>query len=283
MNTATLPAASSATESCERHRRTRPPEQRFDAAAAGYERHARVQHAVADHLLACIARQALPPAPRILEIGCGTGILTRKLAARFTQADWTITDLAPAMLEQARQALRLGDKARFHIMDGEHPEPPAADRQFDLICSSMALQWFSNPAQGMARLADLLTPGGCLAVAVPIQGSWTEWRAAHRSLGLSSATIPFPAAARLRPPNDAFQSDMHMHRYIDECGSALGFLRHLRGIGASAPRPGSRPLSVRQLRQVCAAFEQTGARCSYRIAFSLWRRQGASPLTTRSP
>ncbi|MGB6009436.1 methyltransferase domain-containing protein [Castellaniella sp.] len=257
-------------------RQTRHAATAFDAAAARYDQHASVQHSVADGLLDHIARQALPPAPRILEIGCGTGILTRKLAARIPLADWTITDLAPAMLQQARRSVRLGGTARFQIMDGEHPQDPAPDARFDLICSSMAVQWFRDPGQGMIRLADLLAPGGCLAIAVPTRGTWAEWRAAHETLGLQAATIPFPSVHQLQAPAETFRSQLHTKHYIDECGSALNFLRHLRGIGATTPNADCRPLSVAQLKQVCAVFEQSGARCSYRIAFSLWRRRDGS-------
>ncbi|MGB6241671.1 MAG: methyltransferase [Castellaniella sp.] len=276
MNPSPSPAANVAARRQCGHRQTRRLAQRFDAAAPEYERYAGVQPAVADHLLACITEQTLPPAPRILEIGCGTGLLSRKLAARFPDATWTITDLAPAMLEQARRSLRLNQGARFLIMDGEHPEPSLADPGFDLICSSMVVQWFSAPAQGMARLAGLLAPGGCLAVAVPVEGTWTEWRAAHRSLGLRPAMIPLPSAACLQAPHAAFQATVHTQRYIEACDSGLDFLRRLRGIGATAPRPGSQPMTVSQLRRVCAAFEQAGAQSSYRIAFSLWRRHGAA-------
>ena len=76
-----------------RHRRA------LRRAAARYEAHARPSarapgrgHRPAD----------LPPRPRILEIGCGTGLLTRELARRLGPADWMLTDISPAMLEIAR-------------------------------------------------------------------------------------------------------------------------------------------------------------------------------------
>ncbi|WP_154399134.1 methyltransferase domain-containing protein, partial [Bordetella pertussis] len=77
--------------------------QRFDRAAARYETHAEVQRHAAEQLAERIAALPLPAEPRILEIGCGTGLLTRALARRLGRADWTITDIAPAMLA-AQQA-----------------------------------------------------------------------------------------------------------------------------------------------------------------------------------
>ena len=52
------------------------------AAARDYDRHARVQHQVAQDLAARIAALPLPPQARVLELGCGTGFLTAELARR---------------------------------------------------------------------------------------------------------------------------------------------------------------------------------------------------------
>jgi malonyl-CoA O-methyltransferase len=50
-------------------------------------------------------RAALGQYPRVLEIGCGTGFLSEALLARLPAASLTATDIAPAMLERARQRL----------------------------------------------------------------------------------------------------------------------------------------------------------------------------------
>lgn len=256
---------------------------RFGAAAAHYDRHAGVQREVAARLAARIARLDLPARPRILEIGCGTGLLTGMVDAHFPEADWTITDLSPAMLAQARSRLRPGRASRYQVMDGEHPALADGPGRFDLICSSMALQWFGDPARGLARLAALLAPAGHLAVALPTRGTFAEWRRAHEVLGLRPAMMRFPAAGALRPRRPDVAARIDVERIVDECGSARAFLRGLKGIGATAPRPDGRPLPVPLLRRVCAEFDRAGARCSYRIAFSLWRRDEAGAHGEASP
>ena len=76
---------------------------RFGAAATRYDEHAPAQRITATRLADAIGRLPLPPRPRILEIGCGTGLLTQALAARLGPADWTVTDISPAMLARAQQ------------------------------------------------------------------------------------------------------------------------------------------------------------------------------------
>ncbi len=97
----------------------------------------------------------LPPldAPRVLELGCGTGLLSRHLLAQYPDGNFVFTDLAKTMLEQCR--LNLGvqarGRARFIQMDGSKPD--AGLGSFDLIATSMALHWLSDPVASLDRLA----------------------------------------------------------------------------------------------------------------------------------
>ena len=70
--------------------------QSFAAASPNYEDAADFQRLVADRLAGKIAGAPLPRRPRILEIGCGTGFLTRSLSQRLPAARWLVTDIAPA-------------------------------------------------------------------------------------------------------------------------------------------------------------------------------------------
>ncbi|HEX4095209.1 MAG TPA: methyltransferase domain-containing protein, partial [Caulobacteraceae bacterium] len=74
----------------------------FDAAAETYDAAAPVQRAVAARLAEKIAALPLPPKPRILEIGCGTGFLTAALRERLPGGEWLITDISPRMLDACR-------------------------------------------------------------------------------------------------------------------------------------------------------------------------------------
>jgi malonyl-CoA O-methyltransferase len=127
----------------------------FGAAAGTYDADADLQRLVAGRLAARIAALPLPPAPRILEIGCGTGFLSRHLLAGRPGARGLITDLSEAMVRRCRDTL--AGASDFLVMDGERPclTPPGG---FDLICSSLALQWFADPVAALAAWAGLLRP-----------------------------------------------------------------------------------------------------------------------------
>ncbi|MEI9965954.1 MAG: dethiobiotin synthase [Caulobacteraceae bacterium] len=245
----------------------------FDGAARTYDAHAPIQRAVAERLAERIAALPLPPRPRILEIGCGTGLLTAALRRRIGPADWTVTDLSPAMLAVCRERLGHPADAAFAAMDGERAAF-APGTAFDLICSSLAFQWFDDLPAAVARLTDLLAPGGWLAFATLAEGSFAEWRRAHDDLGLVAATPAFPS---LRALADMGAGRVEAERLVHVQPDGRAFLDGLKRIGAHAAPPGRRPLAPADLKRVIARFEAMGAGCSYQVAYGLFRRPATAP------
>jgi len=229
--------------------------------AADYDVHARTQRHVAEALAARIAALPLPEAPRVLEIGCGTGFLTVALRPRIG-GDWTVTDLAPEMLARCRA--RIGAGPHYRVMDGERPD--LSGERFDLICSSLAFQWFADLPGALERLTGLLAPGGRIAFATMAQDSFAEWRAAFAAAGLAPATPDYPSIARLAALPGADVAEEHV---VERHADARAFLTALRGIGAQSPRAGHRPVSAAELRRVMAAFEAGGARVTYHVAYAV--------------
>lgn len=137
-------------------RRTR--EQRrvlFDGVAGLYD--ATRQGYPAELADAVVANAAIGPGATVLEIGCGTGQFTQRLAGRAF--DLTAIDISPAMVHAARRNVA-DATARFQACSFE--EFP--DRgPFDLIVSATAFHWV-DPGVGLAKAARLLRPGGWLAL-----------------------------------------------------------------------------------------------------------------------
>lgn len=114
---------------------------RFEQAAATYEQQAKVQHLVANRLLALLATVAPGFAPAtMLEIGCCTGLLTEKITAQYPGlTHLTVSDLVPAF-EQCvcRKIGELAEGITFIAGDIESVSLPGC---YDLIISSSTLHW----------------------------------------------------------------------------------------------------------------------------------------------
>jgi len=239
------------------------------AAAHDYDRHARVQARIAQGLAHRIAALPLPPAPHLLEIGCGTGHLTAALAEAGLGGNWLITDLAPAMVERARARLGETPQRRFAPLDGEHGPTPA-EAPFDLVCSSLAFQWFDDPAAAARRLMEQVRPGGWLSLATLGEQTFHEWRDAHAALGLEPGTVPLPAPAHIATlfPGAKVITETETERHQ----TARDFLHALKAIGAATPAPGHRPVTPGALRRVMREFEQAGAQATYQVVTVLWQK-----------
>lgn len=240
-------------------------------AADAYEKTAVVQRLAAGRLARRILDLPLPPRPRVLEIGCGTGFLTRAVLEKTEASFWLATDIAPAMLARCR-TLTHAENLGLACMDGE---APAAGGGFDLVCSNLAFQWFEHLGPSLARLAELLRPGGHIAFSTLASGTFGEWRQAHRRLGLDSATPEYPNAAALQalwPEHGAgrVEEEDITHAYPD----GRAFVAALKDIGANAA-PGRRPLSPGAFRRVLRAFGAGGeASVTYRVAYCLFVKEG---------
>jgi len=235
----------------------------FGAAACHYDASASVQRIVAMHLAAMAGRERLPENAHILEIGCGTGLLTHEIRALWPHATLIATDLAPQMLDATarREAADL-----LLAMDGE--EPAFEGRWFDLILSSLAFQWFADLPGALARLRGLLRPGASLYFATMGAESFASWRAAHERCGEEAGIARYPTLAELQamlaPHADAFACDEH-HPVPERGGAAL--VRHFRGLGAQVPREGYRPLGAAAMRRVIRAFDDAGGETSYHVLY----------------
>jgi malonyl-CoA O-methyltransferase len=243
----------------------------FGAAAPTYDRAARIQTRIAEELAGDIAAFARPD--RILEFGCGTGNLTRALAGLFPEAHLIATDLAPPMTASCRRRLAASARLGYAAMDAESPS--FAGSQFDLVCGSLAAQWFASPHQAFATLGALLRPGGVLALTTLGAETFQEWRAAAALLGLNPAIPTYPSLSELdwqRPPGFLVEQAREQ-RLWDQHPSALDFLQSLRSIGADLPADHARPLSPGALRRILRQVDAQGqVRATYHVLTVLWRK-----------
>lgn len=244
----------------------------FDA-ASGYDEVATIQQQVATALARRIAALPLPPDARILEVGCGTGFVAAAMESLPQGADWLMTDVSPAMVKRARQRFQGRAGFRFALLDAEHPAFDVPEEPFDLICSSLAAQWFEDLPKALGQLFRLLKPGGYLLVSTLAAGTFAEWRAAHEELGLIAGTPIYPDRTALEAMRVEGQpASVEIETMTSTYPSGRDFMRALRTIGAATPRPGHRPLSPRTMQKVLKAFESLGASVSWEVAFCSLQR-----------
>lgn len=138
----------------------------FSRAAPRYDVLATAQRHIGEMLWESLPSSAF----NVLDMGCGTGFWTQRLAERYSQARVTGLDLAPGMLEQARQ--RHGKS--IHWQPGDAAALPFDKHAFDLVFSNLAVQWCRDISTVMAELYRVLTPGGQAHITTLLPGTLQE-------------------------------------------------------------------------------------------------------------
>ncbi|HXP21490.1 MAG TPA: class I SAM-dependent methyltransferase [Streptosporangiaceae bacterium] len=131
----------------------------FGVRAHGYDDGWRGQlhHQIADRT-ADLALTCVPAPERVLDVGCGTGYLLRRIAADAPGAVELVgIDAAAAMIEVAR-ARTTDPRVRFAVSTAENLSLP--DGAFDLVVSTTSFDHWADQQAGLAQCARVLAPGG---------------------------------------------------------------------------------------------------------------------------
>lgn len=108
----------------------------------------------------------LKPGERVLDVACGTGVVTR-LAATKVGASGSVAglDVTPAMLAVARTETPPELGVEWH--EGNAEAMPLADAAFDVVVCQMGLQFMSNKLAALREMRRVLATGGRVHVTVP--------------------------------------------------------------------------------------------------------------------
>lgn len=159
-----------------------------------------------------MARCALRGHERILDVGCGDGKITARLAAAVPQGAVTGVDSSADMIAHAR-AHHAKANLEFLVMDARRLELAAG--AFDLVFSNAALHWVDDHRAFLRSVARVLRPGGRLAVSCGGKGNAQEVFVALRAVLRRAAWRGH--FRRLERPYFFFAPEQY-HRWLPEAG-----------------------------------------------------------------
>ena len=136
----------------------------------------------------------IQPGQRVLDVGCGTGILAREIASRVGSVGRVVgIDPSAGMLALAKRRA-----PAVEWREGVDESLPFPDQSFEAVVSQFALMFFTDRRQGLREMLRVLTPGGRLAVAV--WDSLDEMPAYASEVALLNRMAGRQAADALRAP-----------------------------------------------------------------------------------
>ncbi len=204
----------------------------FSKAAANYEASAFLQKEVASRLLERLALMNVSP-ENILDAGCGTGFCTRILDKKFSKAKTTGIDIAPGMIEFAKQQKGFFNKIDYQVADIE--QLSFANNRFDLIFSNLAVQWSVDLKRVFLELNRVLKPGGLLIFSsmgpdtlTELKQSWLQVDQNIHVNGFLDMHIIGDQVHNARFDNTVMDRDVITMTYQ----TMLGLMKDLKAIGA---------------------------------------------------
>ena len=133
------------------------------------------------------------PGKRILDLACGPGTLSYRLApAVLPDGEVVGIDLAPGMIELARREAPAGVPVRFELMDMEDLRFP--DGYFDAAACGHGLQLAPDLARALAEAHRVLKPGSPMAASVPVDPGEVSLAAAILERSVAGDLPPAPRA-----------------------------------------------------------------------------------------
>lgn len=137
----------------------------FDRWSATYDRPA-LQRAIYHPLHAAVLARVRNTDPAtVVDLGCGTGVLTQRLVGTFPEALVIGIDLSPGMLTEAAARAREPQGGGFQLLRADAEDLPLARSSVDLLVCTESFHWYRHQDRALAGIAQVLRPGGRLVIA----------------------------------------------------------------------------------------------------------------------
>ena len=204
----------------------------FSRAANSYDGAAVVQREVADRLLTRFDYINVEP-QTIVDLGCGTGYLSRAMAQRFRKAQVIGVDIAAGMCAVAHAQRGWFSRQRYICADVHNL--PLATQSVDLVVSNFMLHWATDIKAIILEIARVLKPDGLLLFSTLGPDTYRELRQSFAAVDDLPHVHPFTdmhdlgdglLQAQLRDPV------MDTERLVVTYDSVMTIMRDLKAIGA---------------------------------------------------
>lgn len=244
----------------------------FSRAAPTYDGAASLQRAVCTRLLSACT----PAGQRVLDLGCGTGAGSRRLAA--LGAEVLGLDLAEGMLRHARAQI----PSTQYWLCGDAENLPLAGASVDGVFSSLSAQWCEDPDALFSELARVLRPGGWCAIATLGPATLEELRQTWASVDGHARVNEFPSRSALQTAWQAAGlhcSEWREERRVLHYPDVFALSRELKDLGAHNLNQG-RPAGLqgrRRFQAWQAAYEALREVNGLPASYQVWYLQLNKP------
>ena len=165
------------------------PEEFWDMRARTYDQTSGKTYAETYDRTADLSLKYLKPSDRVLEFACGTGLLTFRLAPHVSHLRGI--DISPEMTAVAREKARGLDNVE--ITNTELFDPGLEPGSFDAVAAFNVLLYLPNLSANLARIRELLRPGGMFLSATDCLGARPSVMGLQKLVRSRTGKMPYVA------------------------------------------------------------------------------------------
>lgn len=197
----------------------------FDRAAANYDKHCHLQLQTGNKLIQLLSATN-NSFHQIIDLGCGTGFITNKLAAYYPSSHIHATDHSTASLSFAKERLT---RTNIKTYSADFNSLSNIDTIFNLAFANMSLQWCHDFEISLALIKNILAKNGVLAFSIPTLGTFKEL-APHFSLHSFYDVKDLHKILNKQKYNIITQ---HHHTFTLYFDNTIAALRSIKNVGAN--------------------------------------------------
>lgn len=210
------------------------PVEKWYAGSVGDEGHYYHQHIVMPGVMRLLNLSGVP-APSVLDLACGSGVLARRLTS---SVEYTGVDISPSLVKSAKQA-DTNPQHTYVVADATQPLP-VKKNDFTHAAIILAIQNMEHPKLALQNASKHLSKGGKLVIAmnhpcfrVPRQSSWgvdEKQKARYRRIDRYATPLSVPIQAHPSKGEQSATTWSFHHplgdftRWLFEAGFAIEWL-----------------------------------------------------------
>ncbi|ABX09521.1 methyltransferase [Prochlorococcus marinus] len=209
----------------------------FDSASTHYNEEAFIQNTYAKKLAKYCSQKLIPPGIWA-DLGAGTGLLADALEKLNPQQSVLRVDGSREMLKQHSLP------KKTQLWDLNLGLPTNWSESPSLLASNFALHWLSKPELKVQEWFSAIAPGGWLAIALPVKGSFPEWHKAAALAKVRCTALSFPSHTSLTdgiPINSIHVNQLE--KFTQTATGVSSLLKPLVKVGATSTPEKSLKLS----------------------------------------
>ena len=210
----------------------------FAKQSQSYNQTARAQKFAADRLANRITSQITNSSPgNVLEVGCGSGLLSKHLIDIFPEHTIYFLDPAQDMVALCRKQFPEKTALQFvhSTIEDYFIDSDFSQNEYKSIVSSFVLHWLFDLKLVLGQLLKKLAPAGKLFFSVPVAGSFSQWQNICTQLNIPFTGNVLPRAEDIKSAINDGQGILEYEEYTYniEFQNSLQFFQHMKLLGAN--------------------------------------------------